>query len=262
MHDVYLITGFREPLPPRRRFHMPRIVWKAPTWHNHFSILVDSHLFHITSEMASDKIGYFTKFKDGSLPLVLRVDDISSPESRLHDKRLRAEYCGRTHYDIDHIKFYCDCLIDQWRTYSIARSNCLMWSFALAAYVVDRETTSIRDLWANPHRLMTLNELRRVEARRDGEEQEEVPAGPKRRTLTFYLRERAIRVSLLADAVQPKARLRLDAEERLPPFVSRETKGPDIVPSYMEYLWSDDEMWTSMIFSDKLSRLRKPILRV
>lgn len=192
---------------------------------------------------------------------IKKMDDISSPESKLHGKRLRAKYCGRTHYDIDHIKFYCDCLIDQWRTYRISRSNCLMWSFALTAYIVDRETTSIRDLWANPQRLMTLNELRKVEARRDGEEQEEVPAGPKRQTLTFYLRERVIRVSLLADALQPKARLRLDTEERLPPFVSRETEGPDIVPSYVEYLWSDDEMWTSMIFSDKLSRLRKRIFR-
>lgn len=262
MHDVYLTTGFREPLPPRRRFNVPRLIWKAPTWHHHFSILVNSHVFHITSRMASDKIDFFTSCSDGLLPLELRVDDISSPGSKLYGKRLWAEYCGRTHYDIEHIRFYALCLIDLWRTYSITRSNCLMWTFGLAAYIIDRETTSIKELWRNPRKLATLQELQRIEARRDGTELEGETSGRKRRTLTFDLRERVIRISLLADAIQLQAPLRLDPAEGCPAFISRDTEEPEVLPSYQQYLWPEDRMWSGMIFSKKLSGLCRRVSRL
>jgi hypothetical protein len=262
MHDVYLISGFREPLPSRRRFNVPRIRWKAPTWHNHCSILVNSHVFHITSRMASDKIGYFASRGDRLLRLELRVDDISSPRSKLYGKRPRAEYCGRTHYGIEHIKFYSYCLIDQWRTYSISRSNCLMWAFALAAYIVERASTSMKELWANPQRLATLQELQSIEARRDGGEWEGEPPGKKLRILTFNLREKVFRIGLLADALQPQARLRLDPAEGCPAFISRDTEEPEVLSSYLQYLWPEDRMWSGMIVSNKLSRLCKRVSKV
>jgi hypothetical protein len=182
----------------------------------------------------SDKIGYFASRSDGLLPLEPLVDDISSPRSKLHGKRLRAEYYGRTHYDIEHIMFYSHCLIDLWRTYSITRSNCLMRTFALAAYIVEWASTSTKELWANPQRLATLQELQSIEARRVGREWEGEPPSKKLRILAFNLWERVFGISLMANALQHQARVRP-------------------LPSYLQYLWPEERTWSWMIISNKLS---------
>ena len=248
MHDVYLIRGYLPPLSPRQglshrlRLH---IRYRKQTWQSHFSILTQSHVFHITSAMASDKVAYFTSKEVNEVSLKLCISNLALPTERLHNMRLWAAYCGRTTYSIEHIIFYAKCLADAWQTYSVRRHNCLMYSFTLAGLIVEVGTTSWRDLWANPEKLGTVQDLRDREVWRDMPSLKR--AKMKRLPGLLNTREKALRVKIIAKLCQDVLPRRLDASEMCPVFISKDEGGLDEASCY-RYLWTEEKAFVELMW--------------
>ena len=163
LRDVYIVTHV---FPITTNIQRKLLLYRLPGVSAHYSVLTQGHVFHISSELAQNKLVYFKGAVRGqaNLPLHLKTSDISAGDKE--NIRYRVIYCGRTPYRIPHVRFYAKFVRQFFDHYSITFSNCVNYAASLAAMIINRETQTFLDPIRNGRFIGTLRELTMEENRR------------------------------------------------------------------------------------------------